>query len=236
MLRTAVFVLAGIVLVMGCVSGAQATPIELVLVVDGSGSINADEWLLQQQGYYNAIMAVVPTDGSVSIAGVVFSTTVSTFLGLTPVTDATSLDTVANAFLNANRGGLGSLTNISGAIEVAEGLFSDTATSAIIDVSTDGVWNVGVNPAGPASTVGTAAWAVANSADVLNALGIGVTPDFAYGPGSFNTSAPDFASFRAALQDKLERETGVPEPGTMALLGIGLLGIGGVVVRRRRRS
>ena len=105
-----------------------------------------------------------------------------------------------------------------------------TAGKSIIDVSTDGVFNVGVDPNGPAGNAGTSRWAVANDADLVNGLGIGVVTNFAFGPGSFNVSAPDFAAFQATLEAKLRRE--LPEPGPLALLAIGLL----VMVLARRRA
>jgi len=75
---------------------------------------------------------------------------------------------------------------------------------------------VGVDPAGAVGTVGTSAWAVANDADVVNALGIGIMPNFASGPDSFNVMAADFAAFESALIAKLRRETGqVPVPGAL---------------------
>ncbi len=95
-------------------------------------------------------------------------------------------------------------------------------------MSTDGGFNVGVDPAGDAGTTGTAAWAVANDADVVNALGIGTAtaPNFNSGTDSFSLLAQDFDDFEQVLTDKLERETGVPTPATFLLMGIGLLAFG----------
>ena len=76
--------------------------------------------------------------------------------------------------------------------------------------------------------------------DVVNAIGIAIVPDFAHGPGSFAIVALDFGDFEAALRLKIATEIGVdpdpecdeettceiPEPGTLTLFGLGLVGLG----------
>jgi hypothetical protein len=223
---------ASAALAMGFASTAQAIPIELSLVLDASGSINAGEWNLQRNAYSNAIAAVVPIDSSVAISVVRFATSASVVRPLTLISSAADRTALADFFDTLAQAGNGGNTCISCGISVAEGTLSGTADRSLIDVSTDGVWNVGVNPAGPAATAGTAEWAVANDADAVNALGIGVVPDFAAGAGSFNVSAPNFAAFETALVDKLRRETGtVSEPATVALL-LAALGLGALTRRR----
>lgn len=214
----------------------QAAPIELALVVDASGSISSSAWQLQMQGYANALAAVLPADGTVAVSVIRFGQTASVVRSMTDITDATALNSLTSFFLGLSQSGNGSMTCISCGIIQANSTFSSDPGRKIIDVSTDGAWNVGVNPAGSAATVGTSAWAVENgNADVVNAIGIGLDVNFNYGPGSFNMKAADFAAFEAALTAKLQREiTGqVPVPGVLALVGIGLLGLG---LARRRLS
>jgi hypothetical protein len=225
-------VLAAVAVAVGLgVSGpSSAVPIELALVLDASGSISPANWTLQVQGYANALAAVLPSHlGQVAISVTRFAQTSSVVMGMTTINNAGDVTNIVNFFNALAQAGNGNLTCISCGIASAEGTLTGTATKSIIDVSTDGVWNVGVDPAGPAGNVGTSAWAVANDADVVNALGIGVLPNFAFGPGSFNVMAPDFAAFEATLIAKLGRE--LPEPGPLVLLAIGLLAM--VVARRR---
>jgi hypothetical protein len=221
----AVVVAAG----LGFSGPSSAVPIELALVLDASGSISAAEWNLQRQGYANALAALLPGKlGQVAISVITFSTTSSIARGMTEINTQADVDALVLFFQSLGQSG--GNTCISCGIFDAESTLTGTAGKSIIDVSTDGAWNVGVDPAGPAANVGTSAWAVdVGDADVVNALGIGILPDFAYGPGSFNMMAADFAAFETALIAKLGRE--LPEPTDLALLGIAMVAL--VFARRR---
>ncbi|WP_162914962.1 DUF1194 domain-containing protein [Desertibaculum subflavum] len=220
---------------------ASAVPValELALVVDASGSISSSNWNLQMTGYHNALTSVLPTDGSVAVSVIRFATNASVVRSMTQINSAGDRDALADFFLTLSQSGNGNSTCISCGIFSGEGtLDSDPLTKGVIDVSTDGEWNTGVDPNGPAGTSGTAEWAVANDADVVNALGIGTgtAPNFAHGPGSFSLLADSFADFEATLRTKLLRETGqdVPEPAALAMFGAMLVGLGALGRRRRR--
>lgn len=217
---------------------ASAAPItELALVVDASGSINNSEWTLQMNGYANAINNVVPVDGTVGISVIRFGSSASVVRSMTSIDDGADRTSLANFFLGLSQTGNGGTTCISCGIIQAESSFSGSAQRSIIDVSTDGGWNTGVNPAGDQSITGTSAWAVENgAADVVNAIGVGTgfAPNFAYGTGSFSLLAASFTDFQDTIEDKLRREVStVPEPATLSLLGLGLMGIAGM---RRKRA
>ena len=242
-------------LMLGATFGANAMPIvELALVVDSSGSINDSEWTAQVQGYSSALGALLPIDGSVAVSVIRFATDSTIIRNMTTISNAADRTALADFFWTTttqlSQDGNDNLTCISCGIFAGESTFSGNATKSIIDVSTDGFWNVGVDPDGAAAIVGTSEWAVANKATVLNAIGIGVVPNFAYGPGSFALVALDFNSFEAAISFKIATEinqgpgpggdpetdpdptTDIPEPGTLALFGLGLVGLG--IARRRK--
>lgn len=223
---------AGALVVSAFVGQANAGVIGLALIADASGSIGSSNWSLQMQGYHNAIEAAIPADSTIAISGTRFSSSASVFQTMT-VVDGGNKAAIADAFQNEAYTGGG--TNINTGILAA---FNDAMASGlqfdklIFDISTDGF---GGNPDGDAGVTGSAEWAVANGVDVVNCLGIGSNANcsFIHGVGAFEVTASDFSVFESTLLAKIRRETGqdVSAPGSLALLGLGLLGV--ALYRRR---
>src|SRR6185437_1491620 len=70
-----IVVLAALLIPAGLVpSPASAAPIlGLSLLIDGSGSISSGDFALQRTGYINSLTALLPTDGSVALEVLQFS-------------------------------------------------------------------------------------------------------------------------------------------------------------------
>ncbi|WP_321493616.1 DUF1194 domain-containing protein [uncultured Desulfobacter sp.] len=213
----------------GAVQSVKADTLALSLVLDGSGSISSYNWTSQLQAYADAITAVVPRDGTVALNIIQFSTSAVQEIGFT-VIDTTTLSTFTNALLAITQ--QNGSTNTSAGIDLAVSTLTafDTTDSFdrwVIDVSTDGQWNMGYNPYTAAVTA-----VDTYGVDAVNAIGIGTTTAFNYGTNSFALQA-DWNNFSDVLAEKLSREiTATPEPATMMLFGIGLLSLAGI--RRKK--
>jgi hypothetical protein len=182
----------------GCTPFGSDT-LELMLLVDGSGSISPADFTLQVTGYKNALTALLPTDGSVAVGVLQFDNAIITEHPLTVIDSGakkTALTDDIMAMVQSNGG-----TLIGAAITSAEGTLLGSGNGfdrQIIDVSTDGA------SADDASAA--AATAVANGIEQVNALGIGVMPGFNAGAGSFSVEVANFDEFEDAIFDKLSLE------------------------------
>lgn len=195
--------------------------LELVLLADASGSIDAEELAFQRQGYAAAItdpevIAVIEGSiyGSVAVTYVEWASNTAVVVDWMIVTDEQSARAFADALAIPPRQAYGS-NAIGGALLDAKRLIEENdifAPRAVIDFSGDSIRN----SSGP--SIAEARAAVLDAGMTINALpilrpedgrraGMNLEAEYAEriigGPGAFMVTAEDRASFAATVKRKL---------------------------------
>jgi hypothetical protein len=143
-------------LIAACAMPAGAAPIiGLSLLIDESGSISNANFALQNNGYINALTNELPTDGSVALEIKTFGNTVVSLFSLQTITAATKATALAALGANTQSGG-GTATGPAIQAAQADLLSFAGLLRRIIDVSTDGFGNVGINETTAAQNAVTA--------------------------------------------------------------------------------
>jgi hypothetical protein len=230
--------------------------VELALLVDVSGSVDSNEFLLQRNGYrdafLNPVIQAAFEAGRTAAITVVYWSSVgqqSVVVPWTLINSAAAAASFANAIGATSRIFSGG-TDPHAAINFVTPLFNSNSFDSlrqIIDVSGDG--------AGSASLTAAARnAALASGIDQINGLPIlGESGLLAFyqnniqgGANSFTEPAASFSDFGDAILLKLGREivnppdlppvNPIPEPETYALMGAGLAALGFISRRRKNQK
>ncbi|HEY9343761.1 MAG TPA: DUF1194 domain-containing protein [Inquilinus sp.] len=203
----------------GC---CTAVDLELVLAVDVSGSIDAEEAALQRRGYLDALTSrkviraiEVGPLGRIALAYVEWGDREHqrVVVGWRLISGRASALAVADEIAGAGRQ-VWLNTSISGAIDFSVRLFDRSGFESprrIIDISGDGYSNDG-REAPAARDDAIAAGVTINGLPILDDLIVPGGLDRYYaeevigGPGAFQVVANDFADFGRAIQTKLALE------------------------------
>lgn len=220
-LRSHALAIAGLLAAL-CIGVTQASAqtnvdVQLVLAVDASGSVSNERFILQQRGYAAAFRSPRLLEAIRGGANRAIAVTMTQWTGplqqiqavpWTLVGDERSMHAFADAIDGAERQLFGGGTSISGAIDHAMTLLSDTSFAGgrrVIDVSGDGSNNRGR----PAEDARDEAVRQGVNINGLPILSLEPSLDDYYrdhvigGPGAFVIVASSYESFAEAVLKKL---------------------------------
>ncbi|MGD1906082.1 MAG: DUF1194 domain-containing protein [Leptolyngbyaceae cyanobacterium] len=256
--KAALVVSVGVVVTTVSAIDANAAVLELGLLIDGSGSIEDDDFGLQLAGYKDAFTdpnffsnIVEKSEfnsiviGAFQFGGPSSSPEVVEEIPWTSITNQSEAEAFGNLFNTSVFEKLDGFTPIGAGIDtITESIFNNAFTSdkQIIDISTDGAATSQLK----AETAAQAAYVA--GIDALNAIGIALdasdeddlkTLTFdetgVAGSGLF-FEASTFEDFGPAIKTKLGEEiAGKPVPEPASLLGLTVLGLVGLGSRVKSR-
>lgn len=221
-------VLISLVGVLDPLDVARAEPVDmaLVLAVDVSESVDADEYVLQHEGIARAfenpqVVAAIKggSHGAIDVLMLEWSDRdkQNVTVGWTRVQDQPSAAAFA-AKIRAGKRSSNGLTGIGDALLAAAAAFEtleDQAARRVIDVSGDGMANVGPPPA-PIRDNLVARGITINALAILASepwLDSYYNSDVIGGDQAFLLQVQDFQSFASAIQQKLLAEIAARSPG-----------------------
>ena len=168
------------------VSSQNNNTIDIVMCINGSGSISSDDFQLQLEGIGRSILdaSIFPRDGSRSFGLVQYANgTTSTHVPLTRIDNESDINSILAGISSAIQ--IEGLTNPGDGIEIASSILENsTASKQVICLSSDGLPNSGIDVAS-ASTI-----AKNKGIDQLGVIG-------------FDLSSGDVGSFQNIYQNAI---------------------------------
>lgn len=230
---------------------ANAAVIDLGFVLDRSGSVGSGNWTSVTSGLANAL-AVIPTAGPNQYRIGVSSFSTGASVDVAPIILTAGNLAGIQASINAIAFNGGNTCIQCGTTALTNAYIADggLSSSSLMNISTDGVPNIGeTNGTTLRNSLTASGWdsisaeAIGNfNLSFLQALvspNPGVTtndPNALPNPlvQGFVLTVANFNDYGPAIAAKVQNIVDLPEPGSVALLGVALAGIAGL--RRKQAS